>query len=70
MHNSTRFERWLQVVSLLGCCLITSGGCQTWQSSSVLPGFTGKQGERQVLREARNDPFPSPADVGMKINEH
>ena len=54
----------LRVGCLLMLGLIVSSGCQTWQSSAI-PGLGSKLGERQVLREAKNDPFPSPSDVGM-----
>ena len=68
MQQSKKNKRWLCVSCLLGCCLIASSGCQIWQSSSVIPGMGSKQSERRVLREAKNDPFPSPSDVGMKGN--
>jgi len=58
--------RWLCTASLLGGSLITSSGCQSWRSSSAINGLGSNQGERQILREAKNDPFPSPSDVGMK----
>ncbi len=64
MCLGTKIKRWVCAVNLLGICLIASSGCQTWRSSAI-PGLGSKQGERQVLREAKNDPFPSPSDVGM-----
>jgi len=48
---------------------LASSGCQTWHASSAIPGLKSKQGERQVLREAKNDPFPSPSEVGMKVTK-
>lgn len=64
LFSSANYECVLK--SVLGMGLIVSSGCQTWHSSSALPGLKSKQGERQVLREAKNDPFPSPSEVGMK----
>ncbi len=61
-----KIRHWVCAASLLGACLMAVCGCQTWQSSSAIPGMGSKQSERQVLREAKNDPFPSPSDVGMK----
>ncbi len=66
MCFGTKTKIWLCAASLVGSCLIASSGCQAWQSSSAISGLGSKQGERQVLREAKNDPFPSPSDVGMK----
>jgi len=57
--------RWLWATSLLGGFLITCGGCQMWRSSLAIPGLGSKKVESRVLREAKNDPFPSPSDVGM-----
>jgi len=61
-----KIMHWVCATSLLGTCLIAVSGCQTWHSSSAIPGMGSKQGVQQVLREAKNDPFPSPSDVGMK----
>ncbi len=58
--------RWLGAVSGVGVLLIATTGCQTWRSSSVVPGVFAQKGERQILRQAKQDPFPSPSDVGMK----
>ncbi len=62
-----RITRWLCAASLLGRCLLAGSGCQTWQSSLAIPGLGSSQGEREILRQAKNDPFPSPIDVGMKV---
>ena len=59
----------LVVPSTLFAILMLSAttGCQSW--NSVLPNLTTSKGERQVVQQARNDPFPSPADVGLKAVE-
>jgi len=44
-------------------------GCQSWQTSSVFPGLTATKGERLIVKKAKNDPFPSPSDVGFKGEE-
>jgi len=41
-------------------------GCQSWLASSSLTGLTATKGERLVVKQAKNDPFPSPSDVGIK----
>jgi hypothetical protein len=41
-------------------------GCQTWQSKMGVPGLSFSQGERQIVKQAKNDPFPSPDQVDMK----
>ncbi|NOY29859.1 MAG: hypothetical protein GXP28_06675 [Planctomycetes bacterium] len=46
--------------------LVAMIGCQSWQSSSVLPGLTATKDERLVVKQAKNDPFPSPSDVGIQ----
>jgi len=46
--------------------LFATIGCQSWHTSSVLPGLTASKGERLVVKQAKNDPFPSPSDVGFK----
>ncbi len=51
--------------TLLVCSALVVSGCQAWHSSAAIPGLTTTTGERKVLRQAKNDPFPSPADVGM-----
>lgn len=54
-------------VALLLFCGMT--GCQVWNASSILPGLTASKSERVVMKQAKNDPFPSPRDVGMKASE-
>lgn len=60
-----KYFRGFLCATLLTLGLIASSGCQMWHSSSAIPGMASKQGERKVLREAKNDPFPSPSDVGL-----
>jgi len=53
--------RFLAVLFLL----FVSHGCQSWQTSSAFTGLTASKGERLVVKQAKNDPFPSPSDVGF-----
>lgn len=55
--------------ALLACCLTILSGCQTWHTASAIPGLSANRGERQVLRQAKNDPFPSPSEVGIKATK-
>ncbi len=57
--------RCVYAVSFVASCLLLSSGCQTWHASSAIPGLNGKKGEKLVLQQAKNDPFPSPSDVGL-----
>jgi hypothetical protein len=51
----------------LGTLLISGlAGCQSWQSKVGIPSLGFSQGERQIVKQAKNDPFPSPNQVGMK----
>ncbi len=51
----------------LGISLILAmAGCQAWHSKLGAPGFGFSKGERQIVEQAKNDPFPSPDQVGMK----
>ena len=56
---------------LLIAAVLTSSfvGCQAWHSSSVMPGLMASKGERLVMKQAKNDPFPSPSDVGLSSTE-
>lgn len=65
MQKITKRQRCFCVASLLVSCLLMSSGCQTWRSSSALAGMGTKKGDKQTVKEAKNDPFPSPADVGL-----
>lgn len=53
------------VLALFTVGLLVSVGCQTWRSAAVIPGLSSTSGERAILSQAKNDPFPSPSDVGM-----
>jgi len=61
---STQF-RFLTALLVLTATI----GCQSWQTSSILPGLTTTKGERLIKKQAKNDPFPSPSDVGFKGEE-
>jgi hypothetical protein len=60
---------WLGRVSLIACCSLPVAGCQAWHHAAAIPGLGSTQGERQVLKQAKNDPFPSPSDVGLSQSE-
>ncbi len=53
----------------LGCLLLfaASSGCQSLSNSGLLPGLAEAKREKQIVRLAENDPFPSPSDVGLKL---
>lgn len=55
----------LTIVQLM--LLAAIAGCQSWTSS--LSGLRATKGERRVVQQAKNDPFPSPSDVGMQVVE-
>ena len=46
--------------------LFALAGCQSWQSSTGIPGLGFSKVERQIVKQAKNDPFPSPKQVGME----
>lgn len=46
--------------------LLICSGCQAWQSQVAVPGLGVSSKERQIVKQAKRDPFPSPAEVGMK----
>ena len=52
--------------ALLFAFIFVLAGCQTWQSSPGLPGLGFSKVERQIVKQAKNDPFPSPKQVGME----
>lgn len=52
--------------AILFAFIFTLAGCQSWQSSSGLPGLSFSKVERQIVKQAKNDPFPSPKQVGME----
>ena len=49
---------------LTGLFLPALAGCQSW--GSALPDLTTTKDERLAVQQAKNDPFPSPADVGLE----
>jgi len=64
MQKKRARPHWLLAVHCVGCLWLVGSGCQTWRSSSI-PGLDLGKSDRQVLRQAQQDPFPSPSDVGM-----
>jgi len=64
----TTVTRYQALTGCLGGCLVfvAALGCQSWLPSSALSGLTATQGERLVVKQAKNDPFPSPSDVGIQ----
>lgn len=54
---------WSFGVTLMAWTLVS--GCTAWQDSSP-PGLGKWNNERRILQEAKNDPFPSPEQVGIK----
>ena len=61
-------RRCLCAVAMLVSLTVTNG-CQTWHSGSAISGLTAKASEREAIRQAKNDPFPSPSDVGMTVEK-
>ena len=43
-------------------------GCQSFAPAG-LGSLTAKQREQKIVKQAANDPFPSPSDVGLGGNE-
>jgi hypothetical protein len=43
-------------------------GCQSFAPAG-LGSLTAKQREQKVIKQAANDPFPSPSDVGLGGND-
>lgn len=42
--------------------MLAGVGCQSFAPTS---GITAKQREQKIVKQAANDPFPSPGDVGL-----
>jgi len=61
--------RLSHAVSLSFVCAATCliGGCQTFAPTG-LGTLAAKQREQKVVKQAANDPFPSPKDVGLSDN--
>lgn len=54
----------------LGLVLAVAGsGCQGVGGSALLSGFSESKQEREIVRLAEHDPFPSPSDVGFSTAE-
>jgi hypothetical protein len=51
-------------VIFVALSLIVAGGCQSFAPGS-LAGLSTARKESRILKEAQNEPFPSPADVGL-----
>lgn len=62
--ESTWFRLTLSVVLVSALA-----GCQSWQTSTGLPGLGASKVERQIVKQAKNDPFPSPNQVGMESQQ-
>lgn len=65
----TRISRiWSVKQMKLFALIIAMGlsGCSTWNSAGSLPGLESWKDERAVIKKAKNDPFPSPQQVGLK----
>jgi hypothetical protein len=59
---------WFRLTA--GLLLIAAlSGCQSWQSSHGIPGLGASKKERGIVKQARNDPFPSPEQVGMEARQ-
>lgn len=70
MLSNKRSLKQLFAVGVFVGGLVVSSGCQTWRSSAALPGgVSAKKNQREVLKNAKKDPFPSPSDVGMTMTK-
>jgi hypothetical protein len=47
---------WAIVLSVMACA-----GCESFAPGNLASGHK----EKRIMKEAENDPFPSPADVGL-----
>jgi hypothetical protein len=66
-HFIRRFKR-IGIISgtLLGALSLTASGCQGLNGVALVPGMKQAKQERQILRQAKNDPFATPDDVGYQ----
>jgi hypothetical protein len=55
----------LGIVLAAGFALV---GCQSFAPAG-LGSLTAKQREQKIVKQAANDPFPSPSDVGLGGND-
>ncbi|MEM9354295.1 MAG: hypothetical protein AAGA92_14910 [Planctomycetota bacterium] len=51
---------------ILTACGLAACGCQSWTGGSGGPGSTSRHDEREITKLVKNDPFPSPEQVGLK----
>jgi hypothetical protein len=51
--------------ALIFLAIAASSGCQSLALGSMA-GFSAARQEKKILKQAENDPFPSPADVGLE----
>lgn len=67
MRLFSRNMRGCIYLSALGLLLLTAiTGCTSWQTTPGLPGLSEWNEERAVLKKVKNDPFPTPQQVGLK----
>jgi|GEM_PF-2801852 len=59
-----RPKDWLCCACLM--LALATGGCQNLSSTSLIPGLAESRRERQIVRQAENDPFPTPSEVGIQ----
>lgn len=52
----------------LSATFILFSGCQSFAPTG-LGSLTAKQREQKIVKQAANDPFPSPSDVGLASNK-
>lgn len=61
------FDHWKHASAIIAMLLtLFLPGCQTWQSSTGIPGLDGWSEDSKIEKSAKNDPFPSPQQVGLK----
>ena len=61
--RSHRTEPWAVVA--LGVSLLLTG-CQSLMPGGPAPGVTSRTSEKQIAKLAKNDPFPTPQQVGIR----
>lgn len=64
MREVARRTRLL--ITMGGMFFIALTGCQIWQTTSSIAGLGTSSKERQIVKQAMNDPFPSPDQVGVE----
>ncbi len=64
-----RYSLRVRIAQFLGCCvLLVCGGCQTMSQIPGMGSMISSKGEKKIQKMAKNDPFPSPSDVGLKVS--